>query len=601
LKSAGAAGKQAFVISAASPFVLLDDARAEGAAPVRLYRNPVEVIETRDPAAVRDGLARVRHGARGLHAAGFLAYEAGHALEERLAPLRRTVPGDAPPLLGFGLFEECEEIAPAEVAALLGPTDGAWLAPPVPQIGRDAYGAALSRVKEHLAEGDIYQVNLTFMADVHFAGAPPALYALLRARAQTGHGGLLFTGDHWLLSLSPELFFALDDGKVTVRPMKGTALRNEDPVRDAAAAAALAADAKEQAENLMIVDLMRNDLSRVAQAGTVQVPALFTIEPYPTVHQMTSTVTALLEPGLGAIDILGALFPCGSVTGAPKIRAMEIIAGLEAGPRRIYTGSIGSIAPSGEARFNVAIRSLSIRAGAFKAEMGLGSGIVADSRADEDWRECLAKGRFVNQGTDGFDLIETMGFDPHDGIPNLERHLARMKNSADALGFAFDRHDARNELQAATFRFREAKKIRLRLSRRGSLAIEARPFPESPKGAATVALLPLPTMPDDFRLRHKTSDRSLYEEARRRAGTFEVIFADADGCLTEGSFTNLFVERGGMLLTPPLSRPLLPGVLREQLIAEGDARETDLRVEDLQRGFFIGNALRGLMRARLVE
>jgi para-aminobenzoate synthetase/4-amino-4-deoxychorismate lyase len=349
----------------------------------------------------------------------------------------------------------------------------------------------------------------------------------------------------------------------------------------------------------MIVDLMRNDLSRIARTGSVSVPSLFTIEAYPTVHQMTSTVTAELEDGLGPVDAIEALFPCGSVTGAPKIRAMEILASLEQRPRHVYTGSIGSVAPNGDATFNVAIRSLSISAGQGKAMIGLGSGVVADSRADEEWLECLAKGTFVGDARSRFDLIETMAFDPRDGIADLESHLSRMKASADALGFAFDRHHARNELQAATFRFREGRKLRLRLARSGAVAIEARSLPKRVREPVTVGLAPLPRPASDVRLRHKTSDRTCHEEARRRAGCFEVLFVDDDGYLTEGSFTNLFVEREDVMLTPPLTRPLLAGVLRSQLIASGEAVEADLTPADLAEGFYIGNSVRGLIRARL--
>jgi para-aminobenzoate synthetase/4-amino-4-deoxychorismate lyase len=350
----------------------------------------------------------------------------------------------------------------------------------------------------------------------------------------------------------------------------------------------------------MIVDLLRNDLSRVARAGSVKVPALFEVETYPTVHQMTSTVVAELEQGRDAIDVLETIFPCGSITGAPKIRAMELIADIEAGPRHVYTGSIGHIAPGGEATFNVAIRTLTIRAGEDRGIIGLGSGIVADSRAGDEWRECLAKGKFVATRR-SFDLIETMRFDPRDGIVDLERHLLRLKHSAQAFDFRFDRHDVRNEIQAATFRHREPKKVRLLLSRAGRVAIESCAAPEPIHRAVTVALAPCPVAADDFRLRHKTSDRAFYDEARRASGAFELVFVDEEGFLTEGSFTSIFVQRGGTLVTPPLARGLLPGILRQRLIEQGDAEEGELVPADLAGGFLIGNAVRGLFRARLAQ
>ncbi|HVQ09290.1 MAG TPA: aminodeoxychorismate synthase component I [Allosphingosinicella sp.] len=564
-----------------APFVLLDDARPGGKA--RLFTGLRETIETRDPEEIVDCLERLR----GTAAAGFLAYEAGHALEAKLAPLRAVPAPDELPLLWFGLFDSEEEV---DAETLLPDPAGAWAGKARPLISRAEYEAALAAVKAHILAGDVYQANLTFPAEVPVAGHPLALYAALRARARAGHGGIVFTGAHWLLSLSPELFFTLEAGRVTTRPMKGTAPRDADP-------AAFAADPKQRAENLMIVDLLRNDLSRVAKTGSVEVPALFAVETYPTILQLTSTVTAELEDGLGPVDLIRAIYPCGSITGAPKIRAMEIIDALEASPRGPYCGAIGRLAPDGEAAFNVAIRTLTLRDGARVARLGLGSGIVADSSAGEEWRECLAKGAFVETARP-FDLIETMRFDPQDGVVDLDRHLERLKASADALDFAFDRHEARNELQAATFRAGPSR-VRLVLARSGALAIEMRPLEPAPDTPVDVTIVPLPVAPDDFRLRHKTSDRAFYDEARAAAGTFETVFRDPEGFLTEGSFTSLFVERGGRLVTPPLARGLLPGVLRGRLIEEGRSEEGDLVEADLAAGFYIGNAVRGLVRARL--
>jgi para-aminobenzoate synthetase/4-amino-4-deoxychorismate lyase len=585
------------LIAGEAPFLLFDDARGPGAGPARLYERPVATVTTREPGEVAACLGRLRQArADGLHAAGFLAYEAGLALEAKLAPLAGAPAADAPPLLWFGLFERCSEVAACEVPALLPDPAAAFAAPPRPLIARAAYEGAADRVKRHIEAGDVYQVNFTFAAEVATAGHPLALYAALRRRAGAGWGGIAYTGEHWLLSFSPELFFTLAGRQVTTRPMKGTAARRTDPAEDRNAAAALREDPKQLAENLMIVDLLRNDLSRVSKPGTVKAPALFAVETYPTVHQMTSTVTAELEDGVDAIGVLEAMFPCGSVTGAPKIRAMQLIADIEASPRGAYTGSIGWLAPDGDAAFNVAIRTLTMRAGEARAMMGLGSGIVADSRVGEEWRECLAKGAFV-AGEGRFDLVETMRFDPHEGVVDLERHLARMKRSADELGFAFDRHETRNELQAATFRVRAESKLRLLLSRSGAVAVEIRPLPETPPEPVEVAVVRLPVSPDDFRLRHKTSDRSFYDEAREAAGRFEILFEGPDGCLTEGSFTSLFVERGGRLVTPPLARGLMPGVLRDRLLASGEAEEGDIVHSDLLGGFLIGNSLRGLIRA----
>ncbi len=576
-----------------APFVLLDDARADGAG-ARLYVDPVEIVVAERLDQVAPALERLRGAAsRGLHAAGYLTYEAGAAVMPRALPPR----DGAGPLLWFGLFERYRGMTADEVAALLPDPAGAWAAAPQPWIERYVYDDALDRVLAMIRAGDIYQANLTLRADVRIAGDPVALYARLRQGSAAGYGALVATGERHLLSLSPELFFALEGGRLTCRPMKGTATRGDTPEEDAARVVALGADAKQRAENLMIVDLMRNDLSRIAAPGSVAVPALFTVETYPTVHQMTSTVTAALAAGRDAVDVLTALYPCGSITGAPKQRAMEVIGDVEATARGVYTGAIGRIDADGGAAFNVAIRTLTIEAGATVAELGLGSGIVADSRADEEWAEVLAKGAFVTAGQRPLDLIETMAFDPEQGIRLLDRHLERMRASAAALGFRFDRHHARNELQAATFRLREAARIRLLLAQGGAIAIEVGPAPVRLDRPMRVAIMPLPVAVDDYRLRHKTSDRGFYDAARIAAGTDEVVFVGPDGWLTEGSFTSLFVPRGDRLVTPPLARGLLAGVLRSELIDSGRAIEANLSPDDLFGQFFVGNALRGLIPA----
>ncbi|GAA0725892.1 aminodeoxychorismate synthase component I [Sphingomonas japonica] len=572
-----------------APFVLLDDAR-DGDAAARLYHDPVEVIEARLVGDILPALDRIRAAGRaGLHAAGFLAYSAGGAFEAT-APQR---PGD--PLLWFGLFERYDVFDPAD----LPDPAGAWLGPLDPSIARSAYLQKLAAIQELIRAGDLYQTNLTFQARVQFEGDPFALYARLRAASKAGWGAYVDTGQDRYLSLSPELFFALEAGELTCKPMKGTAPRLADPREDAAAREALRQDPKQRAENLMIVDLMRNDLARVAIPGSVAVPDLFAIEAYPTVQQMVSTVTATLAPGKDAIDVLAALFPCGSITGAPKLRACQTIAEIEGSDRGIYTGSIGRIDPDGGAQFNVAIRTLTVRGDDGYATLGLGSGIVADSNGPAEWEECLTKAAFLKSGGRAFDLIETMAFDPVEGIARLDAHLERMRASAERFGFAFDRHAVRNELQAATFRLRAPAKVRLAGSPSGAIAIEIAPLPAPPDEPVAVAIAPLPVASADFRLRHKTSDRRFYDASRAASGCFEVVYVDPDGFLTEGSFTSLFVERDGRLATPPLSRGLLPGILRGELLASGRATERDLVIADLQQDFWIGNSLRGLLRARL--
>ena len=568
-----------------APFVLLDDARA-GGAPARLYTDPVRVLAAETPAEVRDVLAAVR--ASGKHAAGFLSYEAAAAFEPLVAARSTDMP-----LAWFGLFDGWQEV---DAASWLPDAAGAWAGEPVPQIAFEEFAAMFAQVQALIAAGDLYQANLTFRARVPVQGDVLALYARLRGATRAGWGAVVATGAQTLLSCSPELFFALDGDRLTCRPMKGTARRDPDPLRDAAAAHALAADAKQRAENLMIVDLMRNDLSRVAVPGSVAVPELFAVEHYPTVHQLTSTVTATLAPGRDAADVLAALFPCGSITGAPKLRAIEALAAIERDARDAYTGAIGRIDAGGDAQFSVAIRTLAMTPDADHATLGIGGGVVADSRVEDEWDEALAKAAFVTHGARAFDLVETMAFDPMDGIALVERHLARLKASAAVFGFPFDRHDVRNELQAATFRLRRPARLRLLLSRGGAIAIEVAPAPPAPAAPLRVAVVPLPVAPGDVRLRHKTSDRAFYDAARRASGADEVVFALSDGRVTEGSFTSLFVPRGDVLVTPA-GDALLPGVLRAELLDSGRAVAGEVTRADLAGGFFVGNALRGLMAA----
>jgi len=594
-------------VAGCAPFVLLDDARAEGAVAARLFSDPVEVLRADRAAevpALLDALEAA--GRRGLYAAGYLAYEGGKGLAPAWRGAAPPGGGDAP-LGWFGLFERVERIDADAVPGLLPDPASCWIGAVEPGVARADYEAAVEAVLGYIRDGDIYQANLTFRAKVPLFGNPLAVYARLRRTARAGYGGFIWTGGQAIASLSPELFFALRGREAIARPMKGTAARLADAQADAAAARLLATDPKQRAENLMIVDLIRNDLSRVAAPGSVAVPDLFRVESFPTIHQLVSDVTATLPADKGAVDVLRAAFPCGSITGAPKVRAMEIIDALEVGPRGLYTGSIGFIEPGGDAAFNVAIRTLlfppltGLQETPIRATLGLGSGIVADSLPSEEWHECLAKGEFVGAARESFDLIETMHFDPVDGVQRLEGHLARMKASAEALGFTFDRHGARNNLQSATFRLRSAARVRMRLAPSGALAVEVSPLPRLAELPVPVAVRPAPMGADDFRLTHKTSLRALYDEARSEAGTAEVVFVDEPGFVTEGSWSNIFVEREGVLLTPPLSLGLLPGVLRAELIEKGRAAESHLRLADLADGFFIGNSLRGLVPARLAD
>jgi para-aminobenzoate synthetase/4-amino-4-deoxychorismate lyase len=595
---------------AGDPFILLDDARSEGAVDAHLFERPSAVFVARSPDDVERTLAQadaVRRESGGT-LAGYIAYEAGLALEPRLLPLAAARTGADGPLVWLGLFDEPRSIPAAEVPQWLAQRSQAGhasIGPLDPQVSTGAYLDAFGRLQEAISAGDIYQANLTFRLAGAARGDPVALYAAIRPAAQAGYGGLVFDGSHWLLSFSPELFFSLKGRAAKAKPMKGTRPRGRTSEEDAALAAELAASEKDKAENLMIVDLLRNDLSRVAAAGSVRVEKPFEIESYPTVHTMVSTVHATLREGQSAIDMVSALFPCGSITGAPKIRAMELIDEVERDARGPYCGAIGRIGPGDEAAFNVAIRTIRLIPGEndkHKAVLGVGGAIVADSDGMGEWRECLIKAGFVREAAGGHDLIETMRFEPESGIGLLELHLERLKTSAQELGFSFDRHETRNRIQALCFELDQPAKVRLLLARSGEITLETMPLPPPAKGRVGCIALPLPVVSNDWRLRHKSTDRGFYEAALTAAkehGAYEALFVRDDGLVTEGSFTNLFVERDGTLLTPAASLGLLPGVLRRRLLDERRASEAELTLDDLAAGFLIGNATRGLMPAML--
>lgn len=596
------------------PFVLLDDAREGGQADAHLFEAPSQLFvahRAAEVAAVLDAADTARRETGG-HLAGFIAYEAGLALEPRLVPLADARTGASGPLVWLGLFESERTLAAAEVDAWLSENaEGeGWVGPLDPQLSPGGYRAVFDRLQDAIRDGDIYQANLTFPLAGSYRGDPAGLYKALRPAAKAGYGGMIFDGAHWLLSLSPELFVSLQNGSAKVKPMKGTRPRGRDAEEDKKLAEELANSVKDKAENLMIVDLMRNDLSRVAEAGSVRVDAPFAVESYPTVHQMVTTVHATLQANKSAADLIRAIFPCGSITGAPKIRAMELISETERDARGPYCGAIGRIAANGDAAFNVAIRTLRltpIENNQGDAVLGVGSAIVADSDAMTEWRESIIKGGFARQSSPdhraaAFDLIETMRFDPEHGIELLELHLERMKASAAELGFSFDRHAARNQIHALCFELERTSKVRLLNARSGAISLEASDLPEAIDSPLECIALPLPVDAGDWRLRHKTSDRGFYEDARQVAsdeGAHEAIFVRDDGLITEGTWTSIFVERDGMLRTPPLSLGLLPGIQRRSLIESGKAREAELTLDDLENGFLCGNAVRGLVAGKL--
>ncbi len=583
------------------PFALFDDATwpTRGA----LLMHGVEgLIEAREPADVAPALAAIDEAVgRGLIAAGYCAYELGYVFEPRLAGL---LPRTGRPLLRFHLFGTQERLtAKARTRWLMERAQGAAVSGEVSAaLTAAAHRAKVERVRQLIGDGDVYQVNLTFKLRTG-GGDAFATYLALREKARAGACAFLRFTDEDVLSLSPEQFLAVDGGRITARPMKGTVARAPDTAGDERRRQELLSDEKQRAENLMIVDLLRNDLARVAETGSVRVSDLFTVETYPRFHTLTSGIQATLAAPASLGRLLPALFPCGSVTGAPKIRAMEIIREVEDEPRGVYCGAVG-YAMRHRMAFNVAIRTLTLHDG--QAEMGVGGGIVWDSEPDAEFAECLLKARFLVDADEPFRLIETMRWSADVGFNLIERHMLRLKTSARHFGFLFDDLAIRRALSAALDGADGLRRVRLTLGVRGDTQVEIAPLTLStPDAAWRFGFAATPINSGNWRVHHKTTVRAFYDQALAEAeGCDEVVFVNERGEVTEGSRTNIFLERDGVWLTPPLSSGLLNGCLRQELIENGPQRvvECVLRPEDLEGGkVWFGNALRGLIPGRSRE
>jgi para-aminobenzoate synthetase / 4-amino-4-deoxychorismate lyase len=588
------------------PFAILDNNRGDSRSYV--FGNPLSFLTAEQPDQVAAALAEIDEKvAAGHHALGYFSYELGYLFSGRLAsllPAERTTP-----LLCVGIFQERLEVEDQVLdAALANQTDGqqARILNCHLNMSQPLYLERLARVKQHIFDGDTYQVNYTLKYKFRHVGSPLRLYAELRKRQRVEYGAYLQFPGITVVSRSPELFIEKRDEHIHTRPMKGTSKRGHDREQDQRNAAFLSSDVKTRAENVMIVDLLRNDLSRISKPGTVRTQDLFKVETYETLHQMVSTVTAKVDADLPIERVLRQLFPCGSITGAPKVRTMEIIHDLECEPRGIYTGSIGVISPDQSMCLNVAIRTLALWPDG-RGEMGIGSGIVHDSDPIAEYDECCLKGRFLTDNVANFHLIESLYCDAS-GYRFTAPHLDRIEASATALGFACQRGDLERELAVAAASVKAPSKVRLLLERDGSCRVEvvALEAPRSEERAITLA--PVRVESSSWIWRHKISFRPLYDELReryQRLGFYDVIFANERGELTEGTFNNLFLRRGARWYTPPLSCGVLPGVQRQQLLTSGerDVTEQVLTVDDLRTAdeIYLTNAVRGLVRVAFVE
>lgn len=569
------------------PIIIFDSFGTDRFASSWRFAGYIKAVVAVQPCEVIEVLGQVEQAtADGLYAVGFVAYEAASALNPDLPSIP---PVEGLPLVWFAFFRERHSVAA-----------GAGLKKSGDDVALESlkifeeYNGDVERIRDYIAAGDCYQVNHTFPLNGIFTGNLPELYAQVGAAQQAPFSAFLDTGRFTILSASPELFFSLKDNKITTRPMKGTAKRGRWAGEDRNAIEMLRNSPKEKAENLMIVDLLRNDLGIVAETGSVTVDALFEVETYPTVHQMTSTVSAILRSGTGLTDIFQALFPCGSVTGAPKRRSMEIIAELENVPRGVYCGAIGCVAPGGEALFSVAIRTLLHDKQTNRLTMGIGSAVTWDSEAATEYAECMSKGAFVNQPGQGFKLIESLRLD-NGAYTLLERHLARLSLSAGYFGFLCDLEKIRLSLSDHATRSVGPRKVRLVLSPDGTIEISSELLEES-STALRVAISTIAINSDDRMLYHKTTRRDLLDSARVcRGDCDEVLLLNEHGQLTEGSYHNIVVKLNGQLVTPPLSCGLLPGVFRDELLEQGELTERVLYPDDLKRAdeLWLINSVRG--------
>ena len=597
-----------------SPTLIFDfaDPLIAGSCVHRLaFTQPERVIVARTIAEVRPALREIEQATRdGFYAAGMICYEAAPAFDAAM----HAHPGGALPLLWFGVFRAPTSLprVTKQHAAVSG-----W----EPDAERQKYDANILKIREAIARGDTYQVNYTLRLNTSVSGDPRAWYEALAAQSHGRFNAFLDLGEKQILSLSPELFFAWDGKQILTRPMKGTLSRAALPsseydssawqASDEGEAHALVNSEKNRAENLMIVDLLRNDLSRIAVTGTVEVPKLFSLETYPTVHHMTSTVTADTRPNVTLEDIFCALFPCGSITGAPKIKTTEIIASLEDSPRGIYCGAIGYITPDQRAVFNVPIRTVTMDSASGMAQCGVGGGITWGSTAGEEYAEALTKARFLGAGAGHFELLETLMLQDTQ-YAFLDRHMSRLQRAAKRFGHHADVPAIRAALaaHAATYA-RQLRRVRLLVSPHGEITVTSTALQTAPEnwfgvgaGAERVKVA-IATRPVDSRhqfLRYKTTARAAYDVHIADAPeAFDILLWNERGELTEFTRGNVVVSLGGKRLTPAATCGLLPGVLRAELLERHIIEEAIVHRDDLSRAdaiWFI-NSVRGWLPVTL--
>lgn len=565
--------------------VILQSSLKERAGWLR-FADPVEVISTAQSSEVISCLERTEARTReGYYAAGFIAYEAAGGFD---AALDTHEPDGRLPLLWFGIYREPEPLPASAFSAGDVFEIGAWR----PLMEESAYTGSINAIRGHIKAGDTYQVNYTFPMRAPFTGDAWTWFVSLLSSQCASYCAYLDLDDYRICSLSPELFVSVQGRHVISKPMKGTVTRGLNWQEDRSQEAALRRSSKNLAENLMIVDMVRNDFGRVAEIGSVHVDRLFELERYPTVFQLTSTVSMKTPATL--TQLLAAAFPCASITGAPKAKTMELIRTLEGGPRGVYTGTIGFMAPGRQAQFNVAIRTALIDSHDGNAEYRVGGGIVWDSEPRKEYAECLSKAAVLNRHLPDFELLASLRWEPQAGYWLLDRHLRRLRRSAAYFGFELSPEQIRRQLRGHAAGLSEPCKVRLTVDRRGRVAISSSPL--KPLDGMEVGLAPAPCDTRTPFHCNKTTYRASYSDAVPE-GCDDAILWNADGALTESTIANIVRagERG--LQTPPARRGLLPGILRERLLEREIIDEADITVDDLARDgrLYLLNSVRGWM------
>lgn len=571
-----------------------------------LFSNPVKIIACYKPEDIRSAFLELEACiSKGRYAAGFISYEAGFSFEENLKGLGKK---SFFPLMWFGVYKKPAIFTHREKMDLLQRKNLHYAVENLhPSIAREEYIDNIEKIKDFIRRGDTYQVNYTFKYKFNFSGSAFDFYEDLKARQSVSYSALIKTRDYSLLSLSPELFFRKNKDRIEVRPMKGTIDRGRNLETDRLNAQILKNSLKNRSENVMIVDLLRSDLGRISRAGTVRTKKLFEVERYETLLQMTSVVRSVLKKDIALYDLFRAIFPSGSVTGAPKISTMKIINSLETEPRGVYTGGVGFFAPNGEAVFNVAIRTVLIDNKTRKAEMGIGSGIVYDSDPNKEFDECKLKADFITKKKTDFKLIETMLWRPEKNYFLLGLHLGRVLSSAEYFNFKYDRKVIIKKLKALEKQFKRGAgyRVRLLLNRDGKVEVG---FVRINKilEPAKAGFSDKKTSSVDIFLYHKTTNRDLYNEEHKRwrnKGYFDIIFTNEKNQITEGAISNIIIKKGRFFYTPPLECGLLNGVFRKHLLKNRrfPVKERILYKDDIKKAdeIYMANSVRGMVRVKI--